>query len=62
MDKLPCFCAAVCAKRGELHKATSLQWNHRRTSEGLAILMLIGIITGVLSSVGEAASLFVNRL
>lgn len=58
MDRLPCFCAAVRVKRGELHKAAAPQSNHRRKSCGHAILMLIGIIAGVLSSVGEAVILF----
>lgn len=30
MDKLPCLCAAVRAKRGELHKAAALQYNQLR--------------------------------
>lgn len=61
MDKLPCSCAAVRAKRGELHMAATLQYNpQEENSRGKAVLMLIVIITGVLSSVGEAVSLFVN--
>ena len=51
MDKLPCSCAAVRAKRGELHMAATLQYNRgrekKKKSRGQAVLMLIGIITGV---------------
>lgn len=55
--------AAVHAKRTS---CTSLQlnstYNHREKAWDQAILMLIGIITGVPGSVGEALSLFIKWL
>lgn len=60
VDKLPCFTAADGTKRASYTRLNLYSINRRRKTRGQAILMLIGIITGVLSAVGEAVSLFIN--